>query len=453
VLPDCDTYFTPEAGVTSYGLTHVLSLDTSAPGTAVGGVTILGSTSTVYSSAAQLVLAQPDYRYDFGFMPDQRTLLHVFDLDGASTGYKASGSVTGLLPQNNPQFAIDATDDGVVRVGTTGARRANPTASFSSPDFWTTTTDNRVRALAVKGDKLVVAGESASLGHAGESLQSMRFVGDRAYAVTFRNTDPLIVLDVADAAAIRVLGEIEIPGFSQYMHPLDPDHLITFGQDGSGGSQLQLFDVSHPERAIPAPKVLGFGIGSSSAVAYDHKAFTYFAEQQLIALPVYGYYWDATYNRQAFASGLQVIHVDANAGFALRGTVDHAHLYAQQGCGVCDAYGCYDYACYYASPEVRRGHFVSSDAGTFVYGFSYAGVTATDLSTFEDVAKLTLPTPDFGGYYGGGYYGGGGIAVPPVYVSPPVAVDGPPPTRVDAGVAVVDGGVVTTTDGGVANGG
>jgi Beta propeller domain len=457
VAPTCDTYFTPSAGVTDYGLTHVLSLDTSKPTADVGGVTILGSTSTVYASADALLLAQPDYRFAFGFVPEERTALHLFALDAADTRYSASGGVRGLLPAFNPQFGLDVTGDGVIRVATTGRVRVEPDAAPNDPDFNRTDTDNRVRTLRATGDKLSLVGESKALGHPGEDVKSARFVGDRGYVVTFRNTDPLIVLDVAKAESPEVLGEIVIPGFSTYMHPLDADHLITFGEEGQGGNQLQLFDVSHPERGIPAPKTLSFGPGSSSQVSYSHKAFTYFAEQQLIALPVYGFWYDPTYARQAYGAGLKVVHVDAEQGFELRGTIDHAQLFSQQGCGTCDAYGCYGYpqydyyayGCYAPQPEVLRGHFVAGDAGTFVYGFSQAGVTATDLATLEDVASLTLPRATPG--YGGGFD----------YPLPPTPTPGFPPIAVDGGVAVsppeYDAGAATDTpveaDAGSAQGG
>jgi hypothetical protein len=442
LAPSCDTYFSPQPGIAEYGLTQVLSIDTKKPSADVGGITVLGATSTVYSNAERMVLAQPDVRYDFGYVPEERTALHVFDLAGSTTTYRASGWVPGMLPANNPQFGIDVAGDGVIRVGTTGSLRTKPDAKPFTDAFFQTKTDTRLRTLEVKpkSEELSVLGTSVALGHEGETLQSMRFVGDRAYAVTFRNTDPLIVLDVSDPSTLPVLGEIQIPGFSQYMQPLDDDHLVTFGQNGQGSSQLQLFDVSHPERGIPAPKVLSFGLGSYSAAAYDHKAFTYFADKSLIALPVYGSWYEPNSGRQRFASGLHVIHVDPATGFELKGVVDHGKLFAQQGCGICDTTGCYDFVCYNYGPEVRRGHFVSSDAGTYVYSFSYAGVIATDVDAFQDLATVRLPQPS--SPWGGGSKGGIAVdvAVPPPPTAFPVSMGdsggSTAPVAVDGGVAV-----------------
>ena len=110
------------------------------------------------------------------------------------------------------------------------------------------------RALAVlrqTGDELVQIGQVGGLGK-GEEIQGVRFIGGVGYVVTFRQTDPLFVLDLSDPAHIVVQGEVEIPGFSTYMHPLDADHLLTIGRDidpVSGqdlGMALQIFDVSNP---------------------------------------------------------------------------------------------------------------------------------------------------------------------------------------------------------------
>jgi len=398
IEPDCDSYFVPEPGLSDYGLTTVVTLDLSKPSTPVGGVTIVGASSTVYSNASQLVLAQPDYRWsslgDFGITDGQQTALHVFTLAGADTKYTASGWVPGNLPTRNPQFGIDVAADGTVRVATTGMVRDNPKAKPDSEDFWKQHTESYVFASRVSGDKLNQVGKSPALGKLNETIQSARFVGDRAYVVTFRQIDPLYVLDVANALLPTVLGEISIPGFSEYMHPLNATHLITFGQSGQGGVQLQLFDVTNP-KSLPAPKTLSFGSGSSSELSYNHKALTVF--EGVLALPVYNYAYQP--NRTSYQSVLELVKVDPSTGFTKLGTVDHSRLYANNGlgvmCGFCDATSCYDYACSY-QPELRRGHFVKGDGKTYVYSFSFAGVLVNDLAALaKPVAQVGLPAPVF----------------------------------------------------------
>ena len=436
LAPDCDSYFVPEPGLAGYGLTHVLSLDARDSQKPVGGVTIVGAASTVYSNAQRLVLAQPDFRtldVDFGITSEQQTALHQFDLSGAETKYVASGWVFGQLPRHNPQFGIDVTSDGTIRVASTGFVRKSPSAKPNTPQFWERTTENYVSALRVTGEQIAVVGKSAKLGHVDESVQSARFIGDRAYVVTFRQTDPLIVVDVSNPSSLPVLGEIEIPGFSQYIHPLDDLHLVTLGQSASRGIQLQLFDVTDPKN-IPPPKTLDFGSGSYSEGSYNHKAFTLF--EGVLAIPISGQ--QKLPNRPQYSSGLELVRVDAQSGFSYLGNIDHARLYANNGagvsCGQCDANGCFEYACGYA-PEVRRGHFVKGEGGTFVYSFSHAGVLVHDLASLtRPAASVGLPAPimqNMGPWYPTpGMTPGGGGAAPTMSAPdrPPVSTPTAPST-------------------------
>jgi hypothetical protein len=391
IAPACNDFYIPVAGQSDYGITEIVSLDLAKAG-APQGVTIMGAAQTVYSNLEHIVLAQPDYRWgpavDFGFVDEQLTNLHLFSIAGAATNYEASGFVSGMLPPNNAQFGIDV-KNGVIRVATTGRTRTNPKADPETQEFWATGTENHVITLEQKGPLLAVLGKSVKLGLENESIQSARFVGDRAYVVTFLQTDPLVVVDVKDPKAPTFLGEIKIPGFSQYMHPLDDNHLITLGTTGEWGTQLQLFDVTDPLH-IPTPKTLDFGSSSSSEGQYNHKAFTFFREQNLLALPVYSYG-----SSSEFSSTLRLIKVDAQNGFSPIGAVDHSALYTTQTDGCVKCYEGYcEYACYNYAPEVRRGHFVTSEDKTYVYSFSYAGVIVNDLADLNaDLATVSFPAP------------------------------------------------------------
>jgi hypothetical protein len=467
VAPNCASYYVPVAGLSDYGLTQVLAVDLATPTSPVGGVTVVGATSTVYSNTSRLVLAQPDYRWngnaDFGIVDQQRTALHVFDLASANTNYVASGWVSGQLPPQNPQFGIDVGKDGSLRLATTGLLRDKPDAKPNTQDFWLQHPETYVTVLQVAGNQLEQLGKTGNLGLPRETIQSARFVGDRAYVVTYQQKDPLVVVDVANPRAPTVLGQISIPGFSQYMHPLDDNHLITVGQGATWGIQLQLFDVTDPKN-IPAPKLLDFGAGSSSEASYSHKAFTLY--NGVLAVPVSGSWSSQDFRRQYYSSALRLVKVDAATGFLLLGTVDHAQLYADNGlgvrCGVCDPSGCYDYACGY-TPEVRRGVFVSAGASTYVYSFSSAGVLVNDLANLTTpVAKVGLPQPQYGYPSGGGKRpsgtSSGGIAVGVSEDSaddepssneaiPPNPAPKPDVIRLDAGVAnaAVDAGTPAVT--------
>jgi hypothetical protein len=126
-----------------------------------------------------------------------------------------------------------------------------------------------VVVLDLDGD-LDVIGRSGRFGHAGETVHGVRFVGDTAYVVTFLQTDPFWVLDLSEPTAPAVVGTLEIPGFSAYLHPLDDDYVVGFGPDGSGKVAARLFDVGDPVR--PAV-VAELRLGDDSPVAWDHHAF------------------------------------------------------------------------------------------------------------------------------------------------------------------------------------
>jgi hypothetical protein len=393
----------------------VLTLDVAKPAGEVGGVTIMGAASTVYSNTEKLVIAQPDYRaynWDYGYVDQQQTILHVFSLAGGDTKYDASGAVPGLVAGSIPQFSIDE-HAGVIRVVTQGWKRAHPEAKQDSPDFWQTETVNRlVTAKAEKG-VVAVAGQLTPLGKAGESVYAARFVDDRAYVVTARQIDPLLVIDLKDATQPTLLGELTIPGISNYLHPLDATHLLALGANsGLGGTQLQIFDVSDATK----PKQTfthDFGDNTSSEAQYNHKALTYYADKQILALPLYGY------ANNTFTSRLALVHMDVNTGFKALGFIDHSALIEQQNWKTCDMYGnCWDQPCSGYAPEVRRGHFVSSDADTFAYSFSYGGVLVHDVSDLATaLAQVKLPEPSWDqrswyGVKGGGT--SGGDAKPPV---------------------------------------
>ena len=127
---------------------------------------------------------------------------------------------------------------------------------------------------------LDIVGRTARFGHEGETLHGIRFAGDIAYAVTFLQTDPLYVIDLSEPAFPRVLGEIEIPGFSAYLHPISDTQVIGFGPDGEGRTVARLFDISDPT----APQLLDtVTIGADSPIIYDHHALRSDSERFVIA--------------------------------------------------------------------------------------------------------------------------------------------------------------------------
>lgn len=240
------------------------------PSSAAG---VVGGGETVFASADRVVVATaagPGWGLAPGGGPvgvplgsdddvTATTDLHVFEV-GEAAAYLGSGRVEGHLLS---QMAIDAAD-GVVRVATT------------RPDRQGSTSSSVVVLEERPGEGLVETGRVDGLGP-GEQVRAVRFLSpDLAAVVTFRQVDPLYLVDTRDPSAPTLAGELKVPGYSAYLHPLPDGRLLGIGQDadtggGTTGLQASLFDVSDPTSPQRVATVGWPGL--SSAVETDHRAF------------------------------------------------------------------------------------------------------------------------------------------------------------------------------------
>ncbi|HUG32943.1 MAG TPA: beta-propeller domain-containing protein, partial [Acidimicrobiia bacterium] len=209
------------------------------------------------------------------------TGIHKFDIsDADSTRYLASGSIEGYLLN---QFAMDE-HEGMLRVAST----TTPWWSGSGPE-----SESRVTILREIGGGLVRVGVIDGLGKT-EQIYSVRFMGDVAYVVTFRQTDPLYTLDLTDPRGPELVGALKIPGYSAYLHPVGDGLLMGIGQDATDegrvlGTQVSIFDVSDlsdPTRV----DTFTLSEGTNSSVEYDHHAFLYW--EGLAVIPIQEWHWD-----------------------------------------------------------------------------------------------------------------------------------------------------------------
>jgi hypothetical protein len=153
-----------------------------------------------------------------------------------------------------------------------------------------------VSVLGERFGELTVVGRTPDVA-TGERVQSARFMGEKGVMVTFRQVDPFFTIDLRDPTAPRFVGELKVPGFSSYIHPLDANHMLTIGvylpePDANGNvdwtqrrMKLSIFDVSdfaNPRETATA--LVGTAYGWSQA-GWDHKAFNYFPERGLLAIP------------------------------------------------------------------------------------------------------------------------------------------------------------------------
>jgi hypothetical protein len=225
------------------------------------------------------------------------TEIHRFDIsDPDATAYTGSGTVDGYMLS---QWSMSE-QDGILRV-----------ASTTSPPFDQTGTqqgesESFITDLATTGGGLTRVGRVGGLGK-GEQIYAVRFIGDVGYVVTFRQVDPLYTVDLSDPTAPRVAGELKLPGYSAYLHPVGDGLLLGIGQDADAsgrtlGLQASLFDVSDPANPVRVDSE-GFGAGASSEVEYDHHAFAWFAGDSLAVLPIDAYYGSTEFHG---AAGLRV---------------------------------------------------------------------------------------------------------------------------------------------------
>lgn len=274
----------------------------SAASVVAEGDTIYATADSVYVATSRWVnwqaIAEEDVESE---SRGYTTLIHKFDTSSTDEPvYEASGEVSGFLLN---QFSMDEYQ-GDLRV-----------AATDSPSWWwTEDSESHVTVLRPEGDVLEEIGSVWGLGE-GERIFSVRFMGSDAYVVTFRQIDPLYALDLSDPFDPRVLGELKIPGFSSYLHPVGDDLLLGVGQDASlegrvEGLQVSLFDVSDPTDPIRVAQVRPLHEEGTdpeyswSPVENDHRAFLFFEDRAFI--PYRAYWWD---NKSRQDAGVVVVDV------------------------------------------------------------------------------------------------------------------------------------------------
>ena len=321
----CENFYLP--GRRDVGpLLTVLSLDLRTPLAPPGEATIPSPAGSSYASSESIYVSHadfspPDYR--------SRTAIHKFDIggDSAAAVYRASGTVDGWLLN---QFSMGE-KDGFLRVATTEN-------SWGWRDVGTPTASNNLFVLEEDGADLRVVGQVRNLAP-DEQIYAARFLGDVGFMVTFEIIDPLFTFDLSDPYNPRLMGELEVPGYSAYIHPAGPDHLLTIGQDTETdgnvawflGMQISLYDISDlSDPKLTQMQILGTQ-GTWSEVLHEHKAFNYFPPREVLAFPIHLHEGGGSgrgHGRLTF-EGFLVYEVDLSQGYSLMGRIDHDDLYAE----------------------------------------------------------------------------------------------------------------------------
>ncbi|MCB9358987.1 beta-propeller domain-containing protein [Candidatus Woesearchaeota archaeon] len=241
------------------------------------------------------------------------TIINKLSVDGMEVKPEANGRVPGHILN---QFSMDEdTQDGTFRIATTvNARwsRYGKEMSESTNNIYTLSKD------------LEMLDELDGLAE-GERIYSTRFMGDRLYLVTFRQVDPFFVIDLSNPKDIKALGELKIPGFSRYLHPYDENTIIGIGQDATDegrttGLKISLFDVSDVSDPKEVAKYVGNDRYAQSSAFYEHKAFLFSKEKNLMVIPVYNYDYREPGNNY---NGALVFNVSKD-DIEMRGLIDHS---------------------------------------------------------------------------------------------------------------------------------
>ena len=283
---DCEDVAIPDDDL-ALGTTTLLAFDPAEP-TARTTTAVATDSAISYFSTDRFYLAASAPQWGWvdcmncrptGFPgTDGTTPLFAFALDGTDATYVASGEVEGTIAD---RWSMDA-------VG--GSLRVAVGPSSETGNF------NSVLTLREEGSDLVEDGRVDQLG-VGEEIKSVRWFDDLAIVVTFRQTDPLYAIDLSDPTAPRLVGELKIPGFSEYLHPLGEQRLIGMGQDATldgvtRGAQAALFDVTD----LASPRqldVVRYDEGTQAGAATDPRQFTWLPEQRTV-LTVVSQGWTGT---------------------------------------------------------------------------------------------------------------------------------------------------------------
>ena len=395
----CADFVAPEDGF-NRGFNSIFTFDLSSENFEFQADHIVGNYPLVYASADVLVLTENAWDWWWFWGNDnmgEATNIHTFDISQAGdTIYTGSGRVNGTILN---QFSISE-HEGILRVASTSGQWAR--WWMEDPEPMSSSVVTFTRAVDVETDQQILTevGRVDNIAPE-ERIWSARFDGDRCYLVTFRQIDPLWVIDMSDETDPTILGELEVPGVSTYIHPLSRDHLLTIGMgprdaDGTGldwsSTRLSLFNITDPTSpAVDDHLTLtpvsdpndNAWVWSYSEATYEHKAFQYWAPKGLLAIPLSTYRYQSWtdssghyhWNYQ-YVSKLILVNVSEETGdLSVHGTVDHSDLYDRG-----------DNQNWWNGFNIRRSIFM----GDFVYAISSAGVTATNLTTMDQSASVEL---------------------------------------------------------------
>jgi uncharacterized secreted protein with C-terminal beta-propeller domain len=368
-IPATDIYYSDVADY-YYSYTTVVAIDTQVDSKEPTYETILlGASSNLYVSMSNIYLTVPVWGGNVG--DGEATSIYRLQIDGDEVEYVAGGEVPGVVLN---QFSMDEYD-GYFRVATT---------------TWNGGNRNNVYVLNMS---LNITGSLTDLAQ-GETIHSARFMGDRCYLVTFKQVDPLFVIDLKNPHQPEVLGYLKVTGYSDYLHPYDETHIIGIGKETTDagtfawyqGVKISLFDVSDVNHPVEISKIEIGDRGSDSPVLWDHKAFLFDRSRNLLVMPILEAKVDTTrYSEQELVwaygepvyQGAYVFSVTLDGGIQLKGRITHIESSGELEQG---------YYYYYSPSAVERSLYI----GDVLYTVSQAKIMMNDLQNLDYINEVEL---------------------------------------------------------------
>lgn len=314
--------------------------------------TFLGSGEMVYASENNMYILKSNERYDVltREIQNDTTKILKFSLKDGSIEYKAEADIPGYV---NNQFSIYESN-GTLKIATTIGTQWN-------------LNDNTTNSLYILDENLKEIGKIEKLAK-GEKIYSVRYTKNRAYLVTYKQIDPLFVIDITDNKDPKLLGELKIDGYSTYLHEYDDNHVIGFGYDTTyngkvtknNGLKMVMFDITDVSNPRELFNVKIGDKNTSSELLYDHKSLLYSKDKNIIGFPL------NTYNQKNIYKA-EIYNIDIEKGFTLKGKIiqneGNNYMY-----------------------KIRKVIYIENT----LYALTYNGIKAVSLENFEELDFIKI---------------------------------------------------------------
>jgi len=338
-------------------------------------VILTGYATSMYVSARNTYLTMPKGDW---WRSEGSTIIHRIALDGQNTGYQASGEVPGRVLN---QFSMDEYES-YFRIATTTGQVTRGGGLSANHIYVLDATLNIVGRL-----------EDLALG---EQIHSARFMGDRCFLVTFKKIDPLFTIDMSNPKMPKILGKLKIPGYSDYLHPYDGNHIMGIGKETIEakegdfawyqGLKISLFDVSDIQNPKEVAKLIIGDRGTESPVLQDHHAFLLDKRKGLLVIPIL----EAKIIHEKYPSGIPpnthgeyvfqgayVLHVSPDSGITVKGRITHvenSHEFMKSGYYFDSVY------------EIKRSFYIEN----VLYTISDGKIKANNLTDLSEISEVKL---------------------------------------------------------------